>query len=384
MHQVQCFFHHNPTGFTAAKSCPQPFNITFLSCVVRAHDCFLFSMAQNLTAREAERLRAVQLRDKGFSEYVIAVRLKRDVRWVQRTFRRLRETGSVKDRPRSGRRKKMSAADIKRLKRQVKGKERKSIRKAAASFKTSKGLRVCKETIRYCLHSSGLIVHRKRKSTLLNVQQREKRIQFAQKYRRYDWSNCAFWDETEIELIGPPNKKNDVIWDDKGAEYLAPEPAHPIVYKFGIAVTARGVTSPVPYTQTIDKVQFQQMVGKVIPEINQMFEGENWTWVCDKATPHSAKESQKYLADNVPSLFPREDWPANSPDENPAEQYFSYLEAIAREKKPQTLVALKRIVNKAISETTPEMCKKFISPLPTRLKRIIALKGGYVYNLSSK
>ncbi len=351
---------------------------------MRQKDSVPFTMSKKLSPREEIRLKAVQLRDKGFSDLVIVVRLKKDLRWVQRTFRRLRETGSVKDRHHSGRKKKLSPTDVRKLKKKVKGKERKSVRKVAATFKTQKGSIVSRETIRRNLHASGLVVHRKRKSTYLNSTHKEKRVEFAKKYRRYDWSQCAFWDETEIELMGPPNRKNDIIWDDPGEEYLSPEPAHPTAYKFGIAMTVHGVTSPVPYTSTIDQYKFQDMVAEVIPEIDEMFGDQKWVWVADNAKPHVAKSTQRFLAKEVPSVFPKGDWPANSPDENPPEQYFSYLESIVREKKPQTLLALKRVVNSAIRETTPEMCKNFIKPLPTRLQRIIDRKGEYVYDLSSK
>lgn len=361
-----------------------PQNFSSFPYVVGQQGHCLFIMSKNLSPREELRLRAVQLRNKGFCDRVIAARLKKDIRWVQRTFRRLGETGSLKDRQRSGRKKKLSTVDIRKLKQKVKGKERTSIRKVAASFKTKSGLMVSKETIRRNLHATGLRVHRKRKSTYLNSAHKEKRVEFATKYRRYDWTKCAFWDETEIELLGPPNRKNEIIWDEKGAEYLSPEPAHPIAYKFGIAMTVHGVTSPVPYTGTIDQFKYQEMVGNIIPEIDDMFGDQDWVWVADKARPYVAKSSLKFLADEVPSVFPKDDWPANSPDENPPEQYFSYLESTAREKNPQTLTALKRVVNSAIRKTTPEMCKNFIKPLPTRLQRIIDRKGGYVYNLSSK
>lgn len=165
---------------------------------------------------------------------------------------------------------------------------------------------------------------------------------------------------------------------------MAPEVAHPAVYKFGIAMTVHGMTSPVPYTGTIDQKKYQDMVAKVIPEIDEMFGDRPWVWVADKARPHVAKSSLAFMAREVPSVFPKDDWPANSPDDNPPEQYFSYLESTAREKKPQTLTALKRVVNTAIRKTTPEMCQSYISPLPARLKRIIARKGEYVYDLSSK
>jgi transposase len=136
-------------------------------------------MTQLLSEKEEERFRAHQLLSKGRSEKTVANILKKDVKWVRRQERRFEELGNFKDKPRSGQPKKLDSRDTARLVKQVKGKECKSTRKMASSFKTKDKRSVGRETIRKALKTSGLYPHKKRKVTLLTDRQKKKRVEFA-------------------------------------------------------------------------------------------------------------------------------------------------------------------------------------------------------------
>jgi transposase len=294
-------------------------------------------MAKLPTEKERERFKAHQLLSQGKSIKFVANKLHRDTKWVRRTERRFEELGNFKDRARSGQPKKLNSRDTKRLVKQVKGKERRSIRKMALSFKTKDKKKVDKETIRKTLRTAGLYPHRKRKVTLLNGGQKKKRVAFAEKYRRADWSNFAFWDETESELIPTPNRKNDIIWDEKGAEYRQGQVAHPASFKYGVAITVHGPTRLVPYTGTIDAPKYQKMIAQVIPDLNKMFGKTKWTWVQDGARPHIAKTTLDFLSKKVPSVLPKKDWPANSPDLSPIEYANGYVDSNVQAKKSTSM-----------------------------------------------
>ena len=131
-------------------------------------------MTQLLSEKERERFRAHQLLSKGKSEKTVANILKKDVKWVCRQERRFEELGNFKDKPRSGQPMKLDYRDTALLMKQVKGKERKSTRKMASSFKTKDKKSVGRETIRKTLKTSGLYPHKKRKVTLLTDRQKKK------------------------------------------------------------------------------------------------------------------------------------------------------------------------------------------------------------------
>lgn len=338
-------------------------------------------MSDLLTEREKERFKAHKLLDRGLTVKEVARRMHKEPRWVRRLKERFEELGSFRDRPRSGQPTKMTPQDKVRLIKEVRGKERKSIRKVAKQFKTKDHGKVGRETIRVNLKASGLFPHRKRKVTRLTDDQKKRRVAFARKYRRYDWTKCAFWDETEFELFSFPNIKNDIVWDEKGADYRAGKVAHPPKFTFGAAITVHGPTRIVPYKGRINSTVYITMVDQVIDDLNKMFGDQDYTWVQDGAKPHTSKMTMNHLRSVLPDVFPPKDWPANSPDDNPAENVFGYMESQIDERKPQTIKSLEGNVRAVWKKLTPQYCRSCIEALSARLEQIIETNGEYVYEV---
>ena len=138
--------------------------------------------------RERLRFKAHKLLSDGVTVKEVARRMKKEARWVHRLQIRFDELGTFKDRPRTGQPRKFSDEDRSALVRKVKGKERMSTRKTARLFKTRGHGTVGRETIRQELKSSGLFPHRKRKVPRLTDEQKKRRVTFAKKYRRFDWT----------------------------------------------------------------------------------------------------------------------------------------------------------------------------------------------------
>jgi transposase len=336
-------------------------------------------MSIQLSEREKVRVKILDLHDKRFSNKAIARQLNVAPTTVATTLRRNIETGSIKDRPRPGRPRKIEGEAVKRLVKRVKGRERQSTRKTAASFKATKGQRVGRETVRKTIKAQGLIPHRRKRRPKLTEAQKAKRVVFAKKYLRHDWSDTAFWDEKQFELTHPPNPKDDVVWDERGAEIFKEEVAHPISYNVGLAITVQGATRLAPYTGTINSQKFIDMVDGPIEDLDELFDGEDYVWLMDNASCHRSKLTQGEMVQKVPNLFPKSEWPANSPDISAIENVFGYVQDLVDQKHPNDLKSLQRIVKAEFKKLTPEKCQKFISELPSRLKRIIASNGEYCY-----
>ncbi len=336
-------------------------------------------MSKELTEKEKKRVKVVRLWNKGHSHEAIARKLEVSPKFVRGTIDRLTDIGGVADRPRTGRPRKLSESDRKRLVKGVKGRERRSTRKTAATFKSTKSGRVSKDTVNRTLRSEGLIPHRKKRRPKLTQQQKEKRVEFANEFRRKDWSDCAFWDEKRFELDHPPNPKNDVVWDERGQEFFKEEEKFPKAIMIGIAITVHGPTRLVIYPDTVDAPEFIKRLGGPVADIYEMFGDEEWTMVMDKASCHTAKLSQDWLAEHVPRTIPLSKWPANSPDISAIENLFGFVQDVVDQKAPKDLESLKRIVRAEFKKIDPEKCKNFISALPGRLQRIIKSKGEYCY-----
>ena len=72
-------------------------------------------------------------------------------------------------------------------------------------------------------------------------------------------------------------------------------------------------------------------------------------------------------------------WPAQSPDLNPMEHYWQFVERRLKEFKE--VVATKddlwKRVESIINETNKVLCKKLIATMPERVIDVIRAKGGY-------
>jgi len=330
-------------------------------------------MQTQLTDKEKERF-------KCFKSHNEAARiLKRPPLWVARTMKRINELGDFEDRSRAGAPHKVTNRDHQRLVNTVKGKHGKSTRKVSKTFKLKSGKKISRETVRREIKDvAGLYPHRQQKEPLLTPAQKVKRVEYAKKYYRDTFDDVAFYDEKDFNLHAPPNRKNDIIWDDRGVQYGRGEVAHPPKYRVAGAVTARGATRLVCYTGNLDSSEYQKIIKDIISDVDELYPELKWRWFQDSARPHVSQETTKFLKANVPAFFPPTEKPANSPDANIMENFYGTLQDIVSEKNPQSVHALKRLVNSEWKKITPEMCSSYISDLPRRLKEIIATKGEYV------
>ena len=337
-------------------------------------------MSGVLDEKEKLRLKVVRLHNQNLNDNTITRKLKVTPKFVSNTLLKLNDIGSIKDRPRSGRPSKLTASDKKRLVKQAKGHERRSSRKIAATFKTSESEKIGRNTVRLNLKKQGLIPHRKKRRPKLTQKQKEKRVAFAKKYRRKDWSKTAFWDEKLFELDHSPNPKNDIIWDERGAEYFKEAEKYPAKVMIGVAITSRGPSRVVMYHGKVDAQTFLDNIEGPVSDINKKYKGEKWEWIMDHASIHKAKLTQRWLTANVPVVFPWNEWAVNSPDLSAIKNLFGDIQDIVDQKSPKDLDSLKRIIKAEFKNLTPEKCQKFISALPSRLVNIIESQGEYCYD----
>jgi len=238
-------------------------------------------MSGALDEKEKLRLRVVRLPNQSHNDNTIARKLKVSPKFVHNTLRRLNDIGSIKDRPRSGRPRKLTVNDKKRLVKEVKGHERRSTRKIAAIFKTSKSEKISHVTVRSTLKEQKLVPHRRKRRPKLTPEQKEKRVTFAKKYRRKDWSKTAFWDEKLFELDHSPNVKNDIIWDERGAEYFKEEEKYPAKVMIGVAITSKGPSRVVMYHGKVNAQIFVDNLEGPVSDVNKNIKTKNgngsWT-----------------------------------------------------------------------------------------------------------
>ncbi len=170
--------------------------------------------------RVEQRVNIWTLREQGLSWNEIVKITGKDRKTVRRICKRVKEDGSFKDRPRSGRPSKISERD----RRAIVGVLRKTKKKTAESVRkevlVSHNIQVSRKTIARVLKKSGYASRVKKKKPLLTTNQKKARLNWAKKHATWtvdEWRNVIWSDETAFMLVN--DKGREYCWT-KGGETL--------------------------------------------------------------------------------------------------------------------------------------------------------------------
>ncbi len=109
----------------------------------------------------------------------------------------------------------------------------------------------------------------------------------------------------------------------------------------------------------------------MLPNANAFY-GDQWRLQQDNATPHTARTTKTWLAENVPSLM---DWPPNSADLSPIENIWPILKnSVEKENAPSVADFQQQIVQKWDSLDV-DMLSRLFESLPKRLKACRDARG---------
>ena len=138
------------------------------------------------------------------------------VKWMKKN----RQGLSLKDKPKSGRPKRLDKVSKIVLAKSL-TKKRQSTRKLATRL-TAAGHQVSKATVhRYLVRDLGCKAFVQRKVPKITEKQRKDRLKFCKDRRNWtmtEWSKVIFSDESPFELDASPNHQNDRIWAHNPAE----------------------------------------------------------------------------------------------------------------------------------------------------------------------
>ncbi len=335
-------------------------------------------------SREQRRVKIVTLRDEGFSVKEIAERTGADRRTVQRVCKRVKETGTFKEKHRSGRPALLDARKrriIARILQRIDTKNAEAVRKEA---KTHHNIEVSRDTISRALKTMGYIARVKFKKPRLTVKQKKARLNWARKYASWtsdDWRKVIWSDESKFTLVNSEGKEyvwvkqTDSLRDD---EVIGTK-------KFGGGkvmlwgcMTWEGVGLCCKIDTTMDaelysKILKEELMNTIhyynLDQSEVIFQHDN----DPKHTSHLASDTLEELGIDVMS------WPAQSPDLNPIEHLWDHLQRQIRNHSRifGSIEELWEKLEQILIEENKEFCRKLISSLPERVNDVIKAKGGY-------
>lgn len=225
------------------------------------------------------------------------------------------------------------------------------------------------------------------KSFLILPQNKTKRVDFAikfQKKKKQYWRRCSF---TDSKYFGIGSSGRVFVWVKRGKR-ASPIPRlvrnGPKIHVYA-ALNWFGTSDPIILRKNAMNVNADSYVKDVLPKlVDFSFRsiGQNHVFMQDGATPHSAKKTKEWIArcTKLKEVLMKGIWPPQSPDLNPIENFWGYIQAKVEGRQPKTERGLVRTVKAEFKKVPLELCHNLINSMGSRLEEVIAVNGNKVTN----
>ena len=115
--------------------------------------------------------------------------------------------------------------------------------------------------------------------------------------------------------------------------------------------------------------------NSLLPSVDLLYGQEQaWIFQQDGATSHTAKSVKTWFDENNITLL---DWPSKSPDLNPIENIWSWIDHNFVKSKLTNVEQLKEEILRLWLQVPREMCMRLVESMPKRIRACIRAKGGH-------
>lgn len=323
------------------------------------------------------------LKDKTNTNKKIAELVGVSEKCVRTTKKNLEKYGRPKESPRSGRPRKLTDRDEAYLFRQVRKYPTLSNRNIASDFNSKfENIKISRETVRRVLSKKGIGTYTALKKPLLTVKDRLKRLKWCKERLNWSvahWSSVIFSDESNFEVF---NRKARVLVKRFQFEKYHAKFVVPTLQKGGGSagiwgcISYKGVGCCSIYEGRINQYVYKETLeNHLLPSVELFYEkNDPWIFQQDGASAHTAKSVHRWFKIKKIDILP---WCPRSPDLNPIENLWAYLDAKLVNIKLTSITHLKEMLRQEWLNIPVEYVQKLIESMPKRVRACYNAKGGH-------
>lgn len=332
--------------------------------------------AKEWSQKFREEIVALHKKGNGYKKISKLLNVPRDT--VGSIIRKFKATGTVATKCGRGRKKKLTAAAARFVRRQVDKNPRLTSKELKEDL-AKEGTDVSLDTVRRTLHAEGLKARTPRRTPLLKPHHKKRRLQFARtnlKKPQKFWDNVLWTDETKLELFGPMDQR--YVWRRKKEAYKEKNTLPTVKHGGGSVMlwgcfASTGTGNLQRIEGIMDSVRYQDILAKnVNPSVKKLKLGRHWTFQQDNDPKHTSKSTKAWLEKKGWKVL---EWPSQSPDLNPIENLWWDLKKAVAARRPTSIADLETIAQEEWAKIPTERCEKLVRGYSFRLQEVIAANG---------
>ena len=339
--------------------------------------CCLSLLREMVRLSQLDRGRAIALILQGRSQRDVAQQFGVHESTISRLVQRLRATGRLTDRPRSGRPRVTTQRQDRRVRLIHLRNRLRTATETAREVIGTHGRRVCPRTVRNRLREFDLRPRRPY-AQATSTPHAMAGAHAPNRFRLADWRRVMFRDESRFSLQQSDRRQR--VYRRLGERYS--DACVLEVDRFGGGGSvmvwggiSHGVKTPLVVIQgNLTAVRYRDQV--LMPHVLPLVNAHNFTFQHDNARPHVARVCRDFLNQNNVQVL---DWPPYSPDLNPIEHLWDALDRRVRKRVnvPNNVAQLQLALIQEWNDIPQRTIGNLVGSMVRRVRAATAARSGH-------